>query len=43
MANQDERVPMDISDVVSLVLLLIVTVAFAAYTVDFFIGFIPMN
>ena len=43
MANPNERVPMDIDDVVSLVLLLIVTVAFAAYTVDFFIGFMQMH
>ncbi len=39
MAKPEERVPMDISDVVSLVLLIATTVAFAAYSLDFFIGF----
>ncbi len=43
MATPNERVPMDVSDVVSLVLLLIVTAGFAAYTIDFFIGFLQMH
>ncbi len=43
MASSNDRVPMDFSDTVALILLLIVTVAFIAYSVDFFIGFIPMH
>jgi len=38
-----ERVPMEADDVVGLVLLIIVTLAFGAYSADFFIGFLQMH
>jgi hypothetical protein len=43
MANPNERVPMDFSDTVALILLIIVTLAFVAYSADFFIGFMQMH
>jgi hypothetical protein len=43
MAQPEERVPMEFDDWVGLILLLIVTLAFGAYTVDFFMGFLQMR
>ena len=40
---KEERVPMSVDDWVILILLIIVTLAFGAYTVDFFIGFLQMH